>query len=153
MIHRVRVKIGDCEIEVEGTPTFIKSQLTAFYQRTSFSGPSQTSIDLPKKIAETAKKAKPASPAEYFRLKNPQSGTELLVVLAKYLEDYRSQSEFAAKEINSLAKEAKLNDIHGQYYTNAVKQGFIRQASKGRYSLTLSGEDVVAAMPAKNPAR
>ena len=104
---------------------------------------------LPEKIVAGAKSGKSdkLSPAEFIRQKNPRTGTERLVVLAKFLEEYRGQPEYSLAEINKVAKESKLKDIHGQYVTYATRQGLIRESGKGKYSLTLSGEDIVAGMP------
>jgi hypothetical protein len=63
------------------------------------------------------------------------------------LEDNRNLTEFSKKEINSLAAEAKLKDLHSQYFTYAVKQGFLRSVGKGKYAITLSGEDLVVRLP------
>jgi len=44
-----------------------------------------------------------------------------------------------------LAKEARLSrDVHAQYFSNAVKQGLLRSLGAGRYSLTLSAEELFA---------
>jgi hypothetical protein len=88
------------------------------------------------------------SPAEYVRLTNPKTGTEKLLVLGRFLEQNRGVTEFAGSEINKLASEAKSKNIHSQYYTYAVKQGLLRTVGKSKYALTISGEDVVAALAA-----
>jgi hypothetical protein len=69
-----------------------------------------------------------------------------LLIFAKYLEQYENLSDFTGKDINRVAKEAKLaKDIHPQYFTNAVKQGLLRKQGQ-RYSLTLSAEETLASM-------
>ena len=90
---------------------------------------------------------KSLSPAEYFKNKNPQGGTEQLIVFAKYLEDYKKISEFSPKDINSVARVTKIKKIDGAYFRLAVKQGLINKFKRNKYSLTLSGEDTVIAMP------
>jgi hypothetical protein len=153
MAKRVYWKIGDHEIEVEGDVPFIDKQLKNFI---GFIGGGQqpraresmTSKDLPSKIVANAKSGKIMSPAEYYRLKNPNGGTETLIVLGKYLDEYRNKSDFARKDIKAIAHEARLEPLHAQYYANAVKQGLLRSLGKGTYGLSISGEDAVAAMPA-----
>lgn len=154
MPQRVRYKVGDHEIEVEGSGKFIKQQLKEFFARVrSPGGQRPMAAELPEKIAEAARKGKAPSPAEFVRAKQPRSGTEQLIVLAKYLEDYRSISEFRRSDINKIAGEAKIRDIHSQYYSMAVKQGLLRTVGTGKYSLTLSGEDAVLSMPAAKASR
>ena len=147
---KVRHRFGENEIEVEGDAKFIKTQLDEFFEKVRGLKIGITKKeDLTAKIAEVPKPKKVRSPREFYREKNPSSGTEKLIVLAKYLEDYRSISEFKPENINKLAKETKIKDIHPQYFTLAVQQGLIRTIGKGKYSLTLSGEDAVIAMPTK----
>lgn len=148
MTKRVYWKVGDQEIEVEGDASFIQKQLKMFFDRIGIHG--STSVkDLPSKIVATAKSGKAPSPAEYFRQKSPSGGTETLIVLAKYLDEYRSKGDFTQKDIKAIAREAKLANIHSQYYINAVKQGLLRSLGRGTYGLSITGEDAVAAMPPK----
>jgi len=155
MNQKLRIKMGDNEIEIEGSLSFIKSQLNDFYKRlekgTTFKG-MPTKEDLPYRAVATAKPTKPPplSAAEYYRQKDPKSGTEKLIVAAKYLVDYKSISEFTKKDIESLVlKEIKTKAIHNEYFRLAVKQGLINLLGNKKYSLTISGEDAVVAMPAK----
>lgn len=155
MNKRVHWKIGDQEIEVEGDAAFIQKHLKTFFERTGGPPPPPVSKDLPSKIvaaAKSGKSGKVPTPAEYYRLKAPNGGTETLIVLAKYLEEFRNKNEFLRKDIKAIASEAKLDDIHGQYYANAVQQGLLRSLGRGTYGLSISGEDAVAAMPSTKKA-
>lgn len=151
MTRRVFWKIGDHEIEVEGDDAFIQKQLKLFFDTLAGQRLQQktTWTDLPSKIVAGAKSSKTPSPTEYFRQKDPTSGTEKLLVLGKYLDEFRGKGEFTIKDINALARESKLSKIHSQYYVNAVKQGLLRSLGRGTYGLSITGEDAVAAMPAK----
>jgi len=148
MAKRVYWKIGDQEIEVEGDAAFIQKQLKVFFDRLG-SALHPASRDLPSRIVAAAKSGKAPSPAEYFRQKSPSGGTETLIVLAKYLDEFRSKSEFTRKDVAALTREGKIDSIHGQYYLNAIKQGLLRSLGRGTYGLSISGEDAVAAMPSK----
>ncbi|SRR5229473_690495 len=146
MAKRVYWKVGDHEIEVEGDNAFIQKQLKLFFERLGHR-PQSVSKDLPSKIVAVAKSSKILGPAEYFRQKSPNGGTETLIVLGKYLDEFRNKSEFTRKDINAVAREAKLSPIHAQYYANAVKQGLLRAIGRGTYGLSITGEDAVGAMP------
>ena len=156
MVGRVRVRIGETEVELEGEEAFVEKHLKEVLAYLDRSG--RAGRDLPAKIiqaAETEARSKPTrepSPAEYYRQTNASTGTETLIVLAKYMEDYRGKSEFTPADLNKIAGEAKLADIHSQYVTYAMKQGFLRQVSKGKYALTLSGEDAVLGLAKKAAA-
>ncbi len=152
--NRVRWKVGSFELEVAGDDAFIAGQVDRFFklleERGSSAEMTSSVVQIRPSPASTeaeARQAKELSPAEYIRQKKPESGTDRLVVLAKYLEANRGQSEFSRKEINQLANEAKLKDIHSQYFTYAVEQGLLRTAGKNKYAITLSGEDLVLRLP------
>lgn len=148
---KIRVRHEDHEIELEGSDDFIKEHLEAFYERigtipTSAPPPSQ----LKKEILEpTVKKhvGKAPTPAEYYKSKGKTDGISQILIFGKYLEEYRNTSEFSREDINKLANEAKFpKDIHGQYFTNAVKQGLLRSHRGRKYSLTLSAESLISSM-------
>ena len=81
------------------------------------------------------------SPAEFIRQKRPEGGTLKLVAIAYYLDHFSNKSDFGLRDINQVARLAKLKDLHPQYLIEAVKQGFITPSSvRGTYRLTLSGE-------------
>jgi hypothetical protein len=149
MANRVYWKIGDREIEVEGDKAFIQKQLKMFFDGMGGIATRSVSTDLPSKIVAVAKSGKVPGPAEYFRLKKPNGGTETLIVLGKYLDEFRNKSEFTPKDITAIAQEAKIPKIQGQYYVNAVKQGLLRGLGRAVYGLSIGGEDAVAAMPSK----
>jgi hypothetical protein len=144
---KVRIRHGEDEIEVDGSEASVKKQLDAFYQRVQRT---TTPVTLKKDIqAAAAKKAsgKELTPAEFYKFKNRTDGVSNILIFGKYLEEQRGETEFSQQEINKVAAEAKLSkNIHPQYFTRAVKQGLLRSLGKGKYSLTLSAEDVLAAM-------
>jgi len=147
-MSKIRIRHGEDEIEVEGSDSFIKKQLDSFYQRVPVlpTGPPAT---LKKDIQAATDKKTPGrlpTPAEFYKAKNPRGGVSQILVFGKYLEEYRGKPEFTPQEINQIAGEAKLKNIHGQHFTNAVKQGLLRSRERGKYSLALSAEDVLAAM-------
>lgn len=147
MNSKLRIKLKENEIEIEGDENFIEKYTTAFYKKIENAPAPSKSLDLKEKIYEEStikKSTKEPSPAEYYKSLGKTDGISQILIFAKYLELNRSFSEFSQKDINSLAKEAKLSkDIHGQYFSNAVKQGLLRSHGKGKYSLTLSAEDLL----------
>lgn len=147
---KIRVRHRDHEIELEGSDEFIEKHLEMFYERIGKIPTSMPSSQLKKEILEPPLK-KPAgkapTPAEFYKSKGKTDGVSQILIFGKYLEEYRHVSEFSKKDINKLVKDAKLpKDIHGQYFTNAVKQGLLRSHGQGKYSLTLSAESVLSAI-------
>lgn len=149
-MNKIRIKHGEHEIEVEGSDDFIKDQLLEFYSRIKAASTRVPASKIREDILEPLPKAvagKEPTPAEFYREKGRKDRTSQILILGKYLEEHRGLSEFTREDINGLAKEVKLpKDIHGQYFTNAVKQGLLRVHGRGRYSLTLSAESALASM-------
>ena len=149
-MSKIRIRHGDNEVEVDGSDGFIKKQLDAFYRRIQQPEQLAAPVTLKKDIQESATKkssVKAPTPAEFFRSKNRTDGVSQILIFGKYLEEYQGKSNFSPQEINDIATNAKLaKPVHAQYFTNAVKQGLLRSHGAGKYSLTLSAEDVLAAM-------
>lgn len=152
MENSIRLKIGENELEISGSEKFIEKQLNAFVSRlgisSSATAPAIKLVDSKSDhVPTTRKSGKHPSPAEYVREKRPKGGTEQLIVLGKYLEEFGGVQEFSMREIKEVSGQAKIKNIHSNYFSYAVKQGLMRNSGRGKYSLTLSGEDAVLAMP------
>ena len=93
---------------------------------------------MPEKSITQDKAKKSLSPAEYVRQKNPDGGTEEVIVLAKYLEEINGLAEFNVKDIHGVAKD-KIGKIDNSYFSLAVKQGLLNKIKHGKYQLTLTG--------------
>lgn len=149
-MNKLKVKHGDHEIEIEGADNFIKAQLAEFYTKIQDMGTRPAASKIRHEILDTPVKppaGKEQTPAEYYRQKGREDGVSQILILGKYLEEYRGMSEFSREDVNNLGKEAKLSkNIHSQYFTNAVKQGLLRSHGKSKYSLTLSAESVISSM-------
>lgn len=145
-MSRIRVRIGESEIELEGADEFIKKHLQAFYARLNeptahVAKIKEQLLGPPKKVAHSGKTP---TPAEYYKQKGKTDGISQILVFGKYLEEYRNKTSFTRTDINAVAHEAKLaKDVHTQYFTNAVKQGLLRKDGKD-YSLTLTAEEYLA---------
>ncbi len=140
MPERFRVRLGDAELEVEGDRAYIEERLQWFL--THIAGNNARV-----RAARKDDQQKPSSPAEFIRQKRPSGGKETLLVLAYYLEHFEEMAAYTQQQVNDAAGRAKTKSIHSQYFTTAVKEGLLRNADRGAYALTLSGEDFVTALP------
>jgi hypothetical protein len=139
---RIRLRLGENEVELEGSDTFIKKYLDQFLSRIA-STPPPGRVSLKEQLLTQASGKIPA-PAEFFMKKGKKDGVSQILIFGKYLEQFRNRPEFTRKELNQVANEAKLSkDIHAQFFTNAVKQGLLRKQGD-KYSLTLSAEEFLA---------
>jgi hypothetical protein len=150
-VPRLKLRFGNREFEAEGDPEFIEKHFAAFTalkdEPLRIEEPEQREAKSSKPRPASEMHAKGRTPAEFVRLKDPKTQMERLLVLAKYLEEERGMGEYPQAEVNKLAGEAKLKEIHGQFFTNATKQGYLRQPSRGKYALSLSGEDFIVSLP------
>ena len=147
---KLKLKHGENEIEVEGSDDFIRKQVEMFYERLvgKLTTPGGTVKQRLMDTAGVASQGKKLTPAEFYREKGKTDGISQILIFGKYLELYEKLSEFSQGDVNRVAKDAKLaRNIHGQYYTNAIKQGLLRKQGQ-KYSLTLSAEETLATMRA-----
>ena len=147
---KIHIRHGENEVELDGSDEFIKAQLADFYSRIKDAPTRPPASKIKEQILESTPKpagGKEPTPAEFYRQKGKEDGISQILILGKYLEEFRGMSEFSHDDVNKLSKEAKLpKDIHGQYFTNAVKQGLLRTHGHGKYSLTLSAESTLSSM-------
>lgn len=141
MTERVRLIVNGNEIEVEGDRAFVQEQLDKYIHLLERNTAPPVSERSP--ATATQQPAKPLTPAEYVRRAQPSGGKETLLVLASYIERFQAKPDFSIQELNEVASQAKLKDIHNQYFSLATKDGLLRNTGKGRYALSLSGEDLV----------
>jgi hypothetical protein len=152
IMNKIKIKLFDCEIELEGDDNFIKKHLDDFYKRINTVSTPKMSINsnMDTPIFSPPISAKGLTPAEFYKKiqhKGKSEGVNQILIFGKYLGEVQEITEFSQKEVNSVLKEAKLSKpIHGQYFTNAVKQGLLRPIGQGKYSLTLSAETAISNM-------
>ena len=122
---KIRIRHGENEIEVEGSAPFINKQLDAFYERIQRIQPVSAPATLKRDIQISgAKKALAKIPAEFYKSKNRTDGIAQILIFGKYLEEFHGKTEFTRQDIKSTAVKTKVaEDIHGQYFSNAVRQG------------------------------
>src|SRR5439155_5384666 len=120
---RIRIRLGENEIELEGADDFIRKHLEQFYARIGTSAPASQRPALRDQLlapsTPQSKSGKEPTPAEFYKQKGGKSdGVSKILVFGKYLEQFRNKAEFTQADINEAAKDAKLaKNIHGQYFT------------------------------------
>jgi hypothetical protein len=144
---KIRLRHGDSEIELEGDEVFIERQLADFYSRFKIDARKQG--EQPKLLTSTSggetehHNGKAPTPAEYLKTLGDANLAPLkqLLALGRFLEEHRKKREFKPKDVNAVAREAKLpKDFHRQYFSDAVARGLLRLDS-GNYSLTATAEN------------
>jgi hypothetical protein len=149
--YRIRIKIGEVEIEAEGDKEFVEKQIEEFKNEIP-----EIAKDIPAKEktvnSETPKEKvelEGLSLAEFYKRKQPKDHNETVVVFAYWLTKKKGKEEFKTKEISACFDEARIPSPknitqHISAVASGKKKPYLTAGSeKGWYKLTLSGEDFV----------
>jgi len=95
------------------------------------------------------------SAKDFLREKLPRTDGERVACLAYYLTHYRGLQFFKTFDLSSLNTEAAQPKFSNpaMAVSNAVRSGFIVQASKGSNQLSSAGEVFVQALPDRDAAK
>lgn len=95
------------------------------------------------------------SPKQFIFEKQPRTDVERLACLAFYLTHYRDTPHFKTLDLSKLNTEAAQPKFSNaaNATNNAVKTGYLVQATKGQRQLSAAGEQFVRALPERDAAR
>lgn len=107
------------------------------------------------KYESSFSKDRDISPKDFLRDKLPQTDVERVACLAYYLTHYRGLQFFKTLDLSSLNTEAAQPKFSNAAVavSNAIRSGFIVQASKGSNQLSSAGEVFVQALPDREAAK
>lgn len=96
-----------------------------------------------------------ASPKEFLLERQPKTDVERVACLAYYLTHYRDTPHFKTLDISKLNTEAAQPKFSNPAWPldNAVKRGYLVQASRGNRQLSAFGERFVQALPDREAAK
>ncbi len=94
-------------------------------------------------------------PKDFLLDKNPKTDVERIACLAYYLTTFRDTPHFKTFDLSKLNTEAAQPKFANaaNSVNNALKQGYLVQASKGQKQLSAAGERFVQALPDRDAAR
>jgi hypothetical protein len=95
------------------------------------------------------------SPKEFLLEKNPHTDVARVACLAYYLTHYGNTPHFKTLDISKLNTEAAQRKFTNAAYAtdNAVKQGYLVEATRGQRQLSAFGEQYVRRLPDRQAAR
>lgn len=148
--YRIRIKLGEREIEAEGDKEFVEKYIEEFKKEISkipTELPSTEKIITPE-IQKEKIELDRLSLAEFYKRKNPKHHNETVVVFAYWLKKREKKEKFTAKDINDCYEEAKISKPrnvtqHIQVVASGKKAYLTRGPGRGYYKLTLTGEEFV----------
>lgn len=144
ILYKVRLHRGDIEIEVQGDKEYVDKKFQELFE-------SQIQIKTVqhgavKEKAISTGGSKPLSLREFVEQFNTKAHMDYILIIAYYLEKYRSQDSLTVTDIKKCYGEMreKLTNA-GPFVLQNVKKGFLMEApakegqKKATYSLTRKG--------------
>lgn len=149
--YRIRLRVADQELEVEGDDTFVKEQfddLASEYIDVSTAKVSTTGKE-PTTLPATVDQEKPPTLPEIYQEANIQYKRDAALLVGWYLEMTQGQEDFTKSEIEDAAIDAKIElgknlsrDI-GHLVENGLLLEVDQRDKETAYYLTRSGEEYV----------
>lgn len=148
--YKIRIKIGEDEIEAQGDKEFVEKHVEEFKKKMP-----KIAKELPRdeKIAtpETPKEKvelEGLSLAEFYKQKQPKDHNEEVVVFAYWLTKKEKREEFEPKDIGSCYNEISLPKptnipLTMKTLAGGKKAYFIRGDKRGQYKLSMTGKEFV----------
>ncbi|HEY9722173.1 MAG TPA: hypothetical protein V6D47_09170 [Oscillatoriaceae cyanobacterium] len=146
MEQRIRIKRGDCEIELSGDRDFVESQLAKLLpQLLGTEAPAAPTADAMRRVPADFAPKRNLDLAGLVALKQARAPQDLMLVGAYYLEKYLRQESYSATELAD-----SLGPLPGWECQSideplelALTQGFLEKLRNGRYTLTFKGQNYV----------
>ena len=147
--YRIRIKLGEVEIEVEGDKEFVEKHIEEFKKEMP-----KIAKELPSKKTVTPEIQKEKdelerlSLAEFYKMKQPKDHNETVVVFAYWLRKKEGEEEFKTRDISNCYDTTRIQKPknitqHIQAVASGKKAWLTGGSKKGFYKLTLTGEDFV----------
>lgn len=143
--YKIRIKIGEVEIEVEGDKEFVEKVINDW--KNLFEKTSQSPIMTSKEGVAPKKEIISKRLKQFYEEKSPSGHHENIAVFAYYLKSVDGKEEFTKDDINSCYTKAmvrKPKKIQTAIVDAAHKYQFVEKGSQRKFwKLTPHGENLV----------
>lgn len=148
--HRIRVKKGQVEIEVEGSRQFVESRFDQLWNdliQTVVLPPTEVPPGLGE-ITDVAKGLEGLSLGEFYKSKSPKNNPETMLVFYYWLKHKEQKPNAPLKDIGECYRKISLREDTNRSKTarglSSGRKAYLKKGKKrGEYALTLSGEEFV----------
>jgi len=146
--YRIRIKLGEVEIEAEGDKEFVEKHIEEFKKempKIAKELPPKEKIITPEIQKEEVELEK-LSLAEFYKEKQPRDDIEVALTIAYYLTFSQQKKEFSNQEIKQMGANLgyKLSNPADTLKRAASgKKAYVLKIEKGKWSLTIEGENFV----------
>jgi len=154
--YRIRIKLGEAEIEAEGDKEFVEKHIEEL--KKEFSKITKESLSKEKTILpETPREEvglEKLSLVEFYKQKQPKDNNETVVVFAYWLTKKEHKEEFKTEEITACFPDAGVSKPqnvaqHVKWASSGKKAFLMKGSKKGLRKLTTTGEKFVEELPRK----
>jgi len=148
LTYKIRIKIGDIEIEVDGDKEFVVQQIKEFSTEIpnfgkEFSSQKGTIVT---KTPNEKSKLEGISLAEFYKQKKPKEDIDVALTIAYYLTSSEEREKFTNKEIKDETDKLgyKLSNPAVTLKEAAKgKKAYVRKIGTGKWALTTEGRRFV----------
>ena len=148
--YRIRIKLGEAEIEVEGDKEFVEKHIEKFKKempKTAKELPSEEKTVIPETQKEDVELGK-LSLAEFYKMKQPKDHNETVVVFAYWLTEKENKGEFRPKDIEECYTKTGIRKPSNIPQTMKVlargdKAYLIKTGKRGLYKIGMFGKELV----------
>uniref|UniRef100_A0A7C3J6X8 Uncharacterized protein n=1 Tax=candidate division WOR-3 bacterium TaxID=2052148 RepID=A0A7C3J6X8_UNCW3 len=148
--YRIRIKLGEAEIEAEGDKEFVEKHIEEFKKempKIAKELPPKEKIitpEIPKEKVELEK----LSLAEFYRQKQPKDHNETVVVFAYWLTKKEGKEEFTPKDIENCYTQTGVRKPRNVPQTMKIlasgdKAYLIKGEKRGIYKISMLGKDLI----------
>ncbi len=146
--YKIRIKQNGVEIEVEGDKEFVEKHIEEFKKEIPkiAKGLSLKKKPVVSEIPKEKLELEKLSLAEFYKRKQPKEDLEVALTIAYYFRFHNGKEEFSNKQIKKETQNLihKLSNIPGTLKNAASgKKAYVTKVSKGKWKLTLDGEELV----------
>lgn len=146
--YRIRIKLGEVEIEAEGDKEFVEKHIGEFKKEMPQVAKGLPSKEVTPEIPREKLELERLSLAEFYKQKIPRDYNETAVVFAYWLTKKEKKEEFKTKDISACYDKVKITkpkneSQHVRWEASGKKARLTAGSKKGYYKLTLTGEGFV----------
>jgi len=155
--YQMRYRKGDLEIEVQGDKEFVQEKFKELLELAIKKTSEIPIVETPSSVAipEQTEVRKKQSLAELFKVKNPKSHGDKMLLFGYYLEKFEGQSSFNLDDIEKCyfkIRTPKTKNF-GPYLAQLIRESYLMDAeekkdNKKAWKLTQTGLDYVEKMTA-----
>jgi len=144
--YRIRIKVGEVEMEAEGDKDFVEKHIEEFKKEMPGIVKELPSGGVTAEIPREKAELEGRSLAEFYKHKGPKGDVEVAMTIAYYLTAFEKREGFTNQEIKESAAKLghKLTNVADTLKRAASgKKAYVNNVTTGTWTLTVEGRNFV----------